>query len=51
MNVILNVVYIIISIALYEMGSGGPLCTIGFFIERHGDSYAHMALQVVHCLF
>ena len=32
------------------MGSGGPLCTRGFSIERQGTSYTHMALQVMHCM-
>ena len=32
------------------MGSAGPLCTRGVSIERQGANYAHMALQLMHCM-
>ena len=47
LNDISNVIYVIIWIRLYEMGSGGGG---GGGIERQGASYTHMALQVMHCL-
>ena len=32
------------------MGFRSPLCTRGISIERQGANYAHMALQVMHCM-